>query len=388
MKSARIITALAAILAIPAMAADAPGYFQVPGTDTTLKLYGQIQLREGYGFNGNGMADQPDFLSGTTDDVQQSGQWSGSWRYYMGVTTTTPSALGDVTTKIYGRFNHSSGQPNGQLINFNLEQGYVSIGGLEVGTDWSLFGYGAWEPNTLFGCATDEDGSWENIRQIRYVFTPTKGLDLGISLESPLPAGTSNGSTPNIAAVAAYSADWGGVTLALLEQQYKDWTKDGVAATNRSGHGLGFFLSGGFNITKNDQLTAMILKAGEGYGEGFDGFYVDQSNTNDYTLYKSLGYNVSYTHTWNDQFSSAVTVGQIKWPKDSNVLEHAADDYKLTHFAVNTTWNMTKTVSLGVEYQNVSWKASNTKPLVDNNLVPQDSTSLDMIRLKLKATLF
>ena len=39
-------------------------------------------------------------------DWQQKGQWNGSWRYYMGVTTTTPSAFGDVTTVIRGRFKH------------------------------------------------------------------------------------------------------------------------------------------------------------------------------------------------------------------------------------------------------------------------------------------
>jgi len=56
----RIITAAmaAAVLAAPAMA-DAPGYFKVPGTETTMKIYGQIQLREAYGLNGSGRAPQP-----------------------------------------------------------------------------------------------------------------------------------------------------------------------------------------------------------------------------------------------------------------------------------------------------------------------------------------
>lgn len=392
-----IVSALAAsILAIPAMA-DAPGYFQVPGTETTLKLYGQIQLREAYGLNGNGMGDVsgiPAALGTKDESFQQRGQWSGSWRYYMGVTTTTPSSFGDVTTTIYGRFNHTDSVGVGQAVNFNLERAFVQIGGLKVGTDWSMFGDNAWEPNTLFGCVSDEDGSWENVRQIAYKFSPAKGWDLGVALESSnngsTSAGTSNGTNPGVSAVVAFSQDWGGVTLAANYQQKKDWLKTGPT---QSGNGTSLFLSGGFNITPKDQLTAMILKGGEGYGSGQDGFYTE--NASSYGFYKSTAMNVSYTHTWNDQFSSALTVGQIKWPKDtvaqaSLVPVQVAGDYKVTEFIVNTTWNITKTVSFGLEYQHAQNKASNVaaSPWVNDGGSAKDSNTLDMFRMKLKATLW
>jgi hypothetical protein len=403
MKSARIITALAAILAIPAMAADAPGYFKVPGTDTTIKVYGNLQLREGYGLNGDPLndyagtpftKDTPAKTLATThsDDWQQSGQWDGSWRYDMGVTTTTPSALGDINTVVLGRFKHGPGTPNGESVGFILEQGYVQIGGFEAGTDWSLFGYGAWEPNTLFGCASDEEGNWDNPRQIRYVGSPMPGLTLGASLESLNSTnndGSSNGTTPNIAAVAAYAQDWGGVTFALMYQQRKDWSKVGTVTTTASGSATGFFLSGGWNITKNDQLTAMILKDGGSYGSGNDGFYADGSS---FSFYKSTAMNLSYTHTWNDQFSSALTLSQVKWPKDVKAQTALGfltpDDYKVTSIIANTTWQMTKTVSLGVEYQHTQNKASDTKPWIDGNGTAQDSNKLDMIRMKLNAKFF
>ena len=386
------ITALAAMLAIPAMAAPA-GYFQVPGTETTLKLYGQIQLREAYGLNGDGMSDVsgiPAALNTPNEDWQQKGQWSGSWRYYMGVTTTTPSAMGDVTTLIRGRFNHNDSQIAGQGVNFNLEQAYVQIGGLKVGTDWALFGYGAWEPNTLFGAVSDEDGTWTNTRQINYMFSPMKGLELGFGLDAAGSAnskGTSNGTHPTLTAVAAFTQDWGGVTFAVNHQTKKDWVKNGA---NPSGTGTSFFLSGGWNITANDQLTAMILKGGEGYGSGQDGFYVDGA---DYSFYKSTAMNVCYNHTWNDKFSSALTIGQTKWPKNTVAqtdLGQVPDTYKATELIVNTTWQMTKTVSLGVEYQHSQMKASDNKPWVDAGTPAgtSDSNKLDFLRFKLKANLF
>ena len=91
----------------------------------------------------------------------------------------------------------------------------MQIGGLKVGTDWALFGYGAWEPNTLFGCVSDEDGNWTNTRQIHYMFSPMKGLELGFGLDAAAattPTGTSNGTHPSLTAVAAFTQDWGGVT--------------------------------------------------------------------------------------------------------------------------------------------------------------------------------
>ena len=402
------ITALAALLAIPALAAPA-GYFQVPGTDTTLKISGRVELREAYGLNCDGMSDATSGLpmadvaanpakykllgdnsaSRMSDDTRQSGQWSGDWRYYLGFTTTTPSAFGDIVTVINGRFKHTSGVINGQSVNFNMEQGYVKIGGLKIGSDGSLFGYGAWEPNSLFGMVADEDGSWGRVRQIQYIASPVQGLDLGVALEahtSSNSAGDSNGTTPNLSAVAAYSADWGGVTFGINYQQKKDWVKTGSAP---SGTGTSFILSGGWNITKNDQLTAMILKGGEGVGSSNDGFYTEGS---DYSFYKSTAYSVSFTHTWNDQFSSAIALGLTKWPKDvtaqGDLGYSVADDFKVNEYVLNTTWQMTKTVSLGVEYQHTEVKASETKPWVNADGTFTDKNKFDMFRFKLKATLW
>ena len=52
MRTGRIITALATMLALPVMAADAPGYFKVPGTDTTLKIYGKAETWGYYTMDG------------------------------------------------------------------------------------------------------------------------------------------------------------------------------------------------------------------------------------------------------------------------------------------------------------------------------------------------
>lgn len=403
------ITALAALLAIPAMAAPT-GYFEIPGTNTTLKLLGKIQIREAYGLNGDGMDDVSYAGLPTADDVaaggrknqewNQEGQWSGQMRYYLGVTTTTPSSFGDIKTVIYGRFKHSSGNgsESGQSVKFNLEQGYLQVGGLKLGTDWSMFGYGAWEPNTLFGCVADEDGTWTNVRQLSYMGSPMPGLDLGLSLESNNTSlndddntypgssrGTDNGTHPNISAVAAYTQPWGGVTAGVNFQQRKDWTKNG--SNDKEGTGFSWVLSGGWNITPKDQLTAMILDGGEGYGSWNDGFYADG---NDYSFYKSTAISLSYTHTWNDLFSSAVTVAQTKWDKDRTAqaaLGYVPDNYKATEYIVNTTWQVTKTVSFGVEYQHTQMKGD-LKNWQNDDGSRTDTNKLDMIRFKVTAMLF
>jgi len=56
---------------------------------------------------------------------------------------------------------------------------------------------------------------------------------------------------------------------------------------------------------------------------------------------------LGYAHTWNDQFTTNVGVGQIAFPKDDDL---GMAKYKVTEFFLNTTWNITKNCQFGAEY--------------------------------------
>jgi hypothetical protein len=56
-------------------------------------------------------------------------------------------------------------------------------------------------------------------------------------------------------------------------------------------------------------------------------------------------------------------------------------------YILNTTWQITKTVSLGAEYQHTQMK-SDQQNWVDDGGGRTDTNKLDMFRFKLKATLW
>jgi len=347
----RIITALATILAIPAMAAPA-GYFQVPGTETTMKVYGKAETWGVYGFDGltdvvaNNTLDQSYNKSGKTD----------SWTLArLGVTSTTPSSFGDVNVKL--EFQAKSASSNSASL--NLRHAYGEFGGLLIGQTDSLFS--AWHnsPNYYDSYIPDFYGTGRT-RQIRYTLAPAKGIQVGFSMEQDRTGGEFTGMAPQLVAAFQYGADWGNVTASVGYQKKTNWTGYGntlpvVDNQTQSGTGTSFAVSGAFNLGENDTFTAMIENGGNFYGFGdnapdevSDGFYA-KSDTS-LGFYKSTQWNLSYTHTWTPAVQSTIAVGQTMFKKDVNVAPFTLNKGTVTSILLGTTYAVTKSTLFGGEF--------------------------------------
>jgi len=354
MNTGRIITtALAAsILAIPAMAADAPGYFKVPGTETSLQVYGYAGLDATYDLNGNGGVKGADYKK-----YNPTNQWNMVARGRLGVTTTTPSALGDVVTKI---------EWNG--ADMGIRHCYMTVAGLKVGQGETL--WDAVESNSL-GSMPAVDIDTERVAQISYTFNPTKQITAGLSFEQPnaatdvnSPAGVNHKVPGAIVGLFDFSDSWGSVGGRILNQKYEYWAA-GNPATSYSKNGTSFKVYGSINIAKDSLQVSVISGKGLGtYGtfaaEDNGGMFSNTVATKKIELYKTLGIFAQYNHVWTPTVSSSVGVSQVKYSKltvngtevfGGDSAANAADIKSMTSFYVQTGVALTKTVNFTAAYE-------------------------------------
>jgi len=371
-----ITTALAAsILAIPAVA-DAPGYFKVPGTETTLKIYGKAETWGFYNINQSQGSSKATYklndLGATVLDKAAKPLGDQSWNRKgtvdsftagrIGITSTTPSAYGDVNVKVEFEMKTTGGKESWDTA-FRLRHAYGEFGGLLIGQTTSLFM--AWQYCPAYNDTwhADFNEGQARTRQIRYTFAPTKEIQVALSAEQDLSGGDSTKLGSAFVGAFQYAADWGSVQAAVGYQKKSDWAKAaGGAVTSASGSGVSFNVGGSWNITPNDTIGARIIKGGSQNGNDAydigDGFVADPD---DYSFYKSTSMDLGYSHTWNDSFNTNLGVAQIIFPKDTD-LGHGSK-VTVTEFFVNTNWNVTKNAEFGVEYFNSAVKYNDGNPV-------------------------
>jgi len=369
MRTGRIITALATMLALPVMAADAPGYFKVPGTDTTLKIYGKAETWGYYTMDGG-----PDFhdfadydenphadpiLVPVNEDWAKKNTTDSITYGRLGITTLTPSSFGDVKVNLEFDMRSKSGKDSWNS-DFRMRHAYGEFGGLLVGQTNSL--WVDWQYCTGYNDTWLEDfnGTQYRTRQIRYTFNPADNFKVGISMEQDKSGGNTTKFGPAFLAAAKYSGDWGFVCGIVGYQKYEkgSFDVDTVKWSYKSDTGISWSLGGAWNITENDQIGGKIVNGGGQHGFSSytlsDGFYKRLDNSK-LDFYKSTSIDLGYSHTWNDSFNTNLGIGQIRFDKENNLLVGDSSynlytDVKINEFFINTNWNITKNATFGVEY--------------------------------------
>lgn len=338
MRTGRIITALATMLALPVMAADAPGYFKVPGTDTTLKIYGKAETW-GYYTMDPGYSEDGDYL--LNEDFGEKNTVDSITYGRVGIATTTPSSFGDVNVKVEFDMRSKSGKDSWNS-DFRMRHAYGEFAGLLIGQTNSL--WVDWQYCTGYNDTWLEDfnGTQYRTRQIRYTFSPADNFKVALSMEQDKSGGTVTKFGPAFVAAAKYSGDWGFVCGIVGYQKFE--TED------ESATGTSWSIGGAWNITENDNLGGKYVKGGgqHGFASYFmgDGFY--EKSLDNFDFYKSTSIDLGYSHTWNDAFNTNLGIGQIQFAKDVNAGYDF--DVKVNEFFINTNWNITKNAVFGVEY--------------------------------------
>jgi hypothetical protein len=365
------LAAVALALALPLAAlADEPGYFKVPGTDTTLKLYGYIELDATYDMSGR-IADieNNDWASIVpvqplkhTADAKETGQLYFTARTSrFGIQTSTPSAYGPVATKLEGDFNGPNGfqgQTYTNSVLFRLRHAYATMGGFLVGQTWTLFLDFPSAPETV---DFNGPGSVALVRQpqLRYTFSPMESLSLALSLENAHNGGV--GHLPDVIGKASYGASWGTAGLAIMTNQYRyDRPGDSTPRSGtRQGYGLAF--SGSYKLGSSDSFQG-LLAGGDGVGRYlFNAIGQSTGTAPDGTvkLWRVWAYHLGYAHTWNSTLRSNVVWSQTFLSRNgidrATFVTSDADglvaNWRIDQLFVNAFYSLTKNAELGLEYE-------------------------------------
>lgn len=384
MTRAKILAALIglAILPVAATAADEPGVFKIPGTDSTIKFYGYAQLDATVDFSGRvpgyENADWATFLPAVPEDDSPAAKRVKPQTYLtartsrFGIQTNTPTKLGNVGLKLEGDFNGPTGFQSETFTNstvFRLRQAYGTVGGLLAGQTWSTFLDLNAAPDTV---DFNGPGSLALVRNpmVRYTFKLAPGMTLALAAENT--RGPQYGvderfqTVPDIHANFGYSAKWGTLSIRAVTQRYNRAAVAGappdyVDVAPESTQSIAGAISGSFKVG-GDTLVAQFA-GGPGIGRymlnSIGAPWVSADAQGDLELWTAFGGHVGYTHVWNPEVRSNL-IGAYTWVKDPKIDGVEADNgvqKSQVQVFVNTFYAFAKNAQFGVEYAFGQWKS-------------------------------
>jgi hypothetical protein len=301
----------------------------------------------------------------------------------LGFMTVTPSSMGDITAVVEADFNSPSpsnfsspATTNGNT--FRLRKAYGQVGGFLFGQTWSNFFDGDSVPDGVdFNPVASANATRQGM--LAYTWHPSKEASFTLAVEAPFNrqyqgnsghvviqdagenyAADSYATTPDLVANYTYSDKWGHISLRGVALEYKN--------DKHSANGFGAALSGHFNIGSDSLVWS--VQGGNGIGRYMLGALL-QSAIDDGTkinLWKAYGYHAGYTHVWNADWRSNLYVSRVtfsdpgsgipgqdlnRWLQTATTTYFGADgqpNKTLDNIAVNTFYNISKTVYCGFEY--------------------------------------
>lgn len=338
-----------------------PGWFLIPGTDTSVKINGSIKLDmvcELYGGSRGGFKEDGIFqsapsiaLKGAKTSVPQLGLDADGSSF--GFTTETPTNIGKIETVLGFR---------GGGKGVSVSRAYAKIDEwILLGLNGSLFGSNA-GPDSLIGGTGNTGGG--TVPQIRLI-TPMDSGKFSVSLEDrPKAKGLLGPQWNTFSSVGRidYNPGYGSFSFRGMARKYKGGDSGSI--------GYGGAIGANFDVLDKDKL-AIDVSGGVGMGSFIGGTM--GANPQDVVQYgkyiamwKAFGGSVSYTHEWNGSLRSTLFGGGVVIPEDQNIKTIIDDqaskstpdkkvkpysDYNKMFYSIgcNTVWEPNKRLSLGAE---------------------------------------
>jgi len=375
-------------LALPlATAAEDPGVFKIPGTDSTIKFYGYVQLDGTVDFSARA-TDIENFdwatvlpmvpADGTADAKKNPQAYLTARTSRFGIMTNTPTKVGNIGTRLEGDFNGANGFQSESYTNsvlFRLRHAYGTFGGLLAGMTWSTFLDLGAAPDTV---DFNGPGSLALIRNpmIRYTFTFSPGATLAVAAENT--RGQQYGSSsrfqvvPDLHANFTYSGSWGHLSLRGVGQQFNRQVGPAGAETNKSKFGVSGAASGSVKLG-GDTLVAQVSGGqsigrylfntlGNEYATGKTFGWVTVDNNDNIQLWTAFAYHLGFTHVWSPEFRSNAVWSQtfIQDPKIDGAVADNTTQKDMMQLFVNTFYSFAKNAEFGIEYSYGQWKSYST----------------------------
>ncbi len=351
---------------------DIPGSFRVPGSDTSIRVYGFAEMtawRDSKGATefdfSSATAFQP--LNGSPDANRTGNMKFGARTSRLGVEASTPTKYGALGAKVEFDFATDAGNTLGSTASQagreaytnsfrpRLRQGYVSLGPWTFGQTWSTFMDLDTLPETL-----DFNGLPASpfVRQpmIKYAYaTPNYGT-FTAALENSVSFVTDAGSAradnfdkrPDVIVRYDKSQDWGSWNARLLNTEYRINDGAGLSA-KRSGYGFGL---GATIKTRGDDFFTVQYTDGNGLGRyniSFADAAVYDAANNKILFEKArgivLGYQAKFSSTMRANVAYAVQTAQ-----NNDFAALVGNNRKITQGHINFIWTPVKNFDLGTEY--------------------------------------
>jgi len=376
MKSIKTVFAALFLAALPlaAQAEDAPGVFKIPGTESTIKFYGYVQLDTTLDFSGRvGDIEDNDWatiLPGVpSDDSVRGNRYNPQWYLTartsrFGIQTSTPSAMGNIGVRLEGDFNGPNAFQSETFTNsvlFRLRHAYGTVGNLLVGQTWTTFLDFGGAPETV---DFNGPGTLALVRNpmIRYTLPLGTGMSLALAAENR--RGQQRGgesyfqSLPDLHANFSWSGDMGSFSARAVTQRLTTAPATDVAP--KSGQSIAFAASGSLKLGGATTLTAQFA-GGPGIGRYLLNAvatpFADSNAAGDVKFWTVYGAHAGVTQVWNPQFRSTV-VGAYSWvvdPEIDGVVATNAQQEKYVQVFANTFWSFAKNAEFGIEYAYGQW---------------------------------
>jgi len=326
---------------------DIGGGFRLPGSETSVKLYGYAEVhaihdvgRSSPNDNSTDLGLQPVGsevagnaqlgLKGKTKLTAQTSRF--------GFDSSTPTGAGTFNTKLEMDFY---GYTSGNRNRLRLRHAYGEYAGFLIGQTWSTFMDLDDLPETV-----DFNGPigspFSRHVQVRYTYGDAKaGYKFTVAAEDPDSGG--NERMPQLVARFDQSFDWGAINIRSLAHEKRSVT------TTKRGYGVG--VGGSYKLTDKDLLMAQyaVVDGDFDHMYGSNGFAVD-AGTGAIAMDKNQGLVLGYAKTFSDQLRGTVAFGMNK-AKNNAVGDLAgfSGNKRLQQTHINLIYSPIKNVELGGE---------------------------------------
>jgi hypothetical protein len=378
------------------VAGDIPGSFRLPGSETSIKLYGYAELNAVREFSGdNSDNDYSTFVpyAPINGSTQRKGQtYIHARTSRLGVESATPTAYGTLGVKIEGDFNNepradydygvsAAGKSKEAILTqqatnsygFRLRQAYGTLGGFLIGQTWSTFMDVDNSPETV-----DFNGPIGStfIRQgvIRYTYTSPEIGSLTAALENPVSYvygkdGTvqtsGHSKLPDVVVRFDRGFEWGALSLRGVTQEIginRDGdVENGIGSLSLRKRGYGFGSTALYKLRGGQDSLSLGVTYGNGIGRYFnyiEGAFLDEAN-NRLLLEKAAGVVVGYQYKQSDMLRANFVYGwQQNISNEYNKFALANDlgsgqygiNKRLYQAHLGMIYTPVKNVDLGAEY--------------------------------------
>lgn len=280
---------------------DIPGSFRLPGSETSIRVYGQAEANMLKDLKGTAPGDTFSNLMEQPLGASRHGKTAFSAQTSrFGFETATPTALGSFNTKIEADFYAYCGSTECNRNRLRLRHAYGEYAGWLVGQTWSTFADLDNYPETVdFNGPPGAPGA--RLVQLRYTYNSPALAKFQFALEQP----SEGAKMPSLVARVDKAFDWGSVNARLLSHEQR---VDGVG---QRGWGLG--LGMGYKISSASTLMAQYTRIdGDADGSYLTGANAPALDGSRLRLDRAQGLMIGLGNVFSEHWRGTVSLGSMR----------------------------------------------------------------------------